>query len=276
MLLTSSLLSASYRSFLFSKEGNPNKRNVHNETCLHVLCQGPQILLLSEGALSPRLARPQRDEQRRAECLQVQAHGGRTSSSEYAESWRVLLYLWLSVTRWCWAGRAPDWREASMRRPMSTPPTITAAPACTMLLPRAWRYAWRWGKACGAVSSAIGMSRFWRLVSWLSQPCFFQQNLPDNIRPVLAPTVSVLCLRTVTSKRPVLLCLCSLCKENRLSELKGNEAKYCFLVLFVYNLACRARFRFSPHIPWVHLFPAFPSSCWFRAKQTFSSRMRKS
>uniref|UniRef100_A0A8C6S543 Uncharacterized protein n=1 Tax=Neogobius melanostomus TaxID=47308 RepID=A0A8C6S543_9GOBI len=45
------------RSFLFSKEGNPNKRDVHNETCLHVLCQGPQILLLPEGALSPRLAR---------------------------------------------------------------------------------------------------------------------------------------------------------------------------------------------------------------------------
>uniref|UniRef100_A0A671UIF4 Ankyrin repeat and IBR domain-containing protein 1 n=1 Tax=Sparus aurata TaxID=8175 RepID=A0A671UIF4_SPAAU len=59
------------RSFLFSKEGNPNKRNVHNETCLHVLCQGPQILLLAEGALSPRLARPQRDEQRRADCLQM-------------------------------------------------------------------------------------------------------------------------------------------------------------------------------------------------------------
>ncbi|CAF99375.1 unnamed protein product [Tetraodon nigroviridis] len=64
------------RSFLFSKEGNPNKRNVHNETCLHVLCQGPQILLLSEGALSPRLARPHRDEQRRAECLQVRARRG--------------------------------------------------------------------------------------------------------------------------------------------------------------------------------------------------------
>lgn len=59
------------RSFLFSKEGNPNKRNVHNETCLHVLCQGPQILLLPEGALSPRLARPQRDELRRADCLQM-------------------------------------------------------------------------------------------------------------------------------------------------------------------------------------------------------------
>ncbi|CAL8238698.1 unnamed protein product [Lota lota] len=59
------------RSFLFSKEGNPNKRNLHNETCLHVLCQGPQILLLPEGALSPRLARPQRDEQRRADSLQM-------------------------------------------------------------------------------------------------------------------------------------------------------------------------------------------------------------
>ncbi|XP_061598468.1 ankyrin repeat and IBR domain-containing protein 1-like isoform X2 [Cololabis saira] len=59
------------RSFLFSKEGNPNKRNVHNETCLHVLCQGPQILLLPDGALSPRLARPQRDEQRRSDCLQM-------------------------------------------------------------------------------------------------------------------------------------------------------------------------------------------------------------
>ena len=36
-----------------------------------MLCQGPQILLLPEGALSPRLARPQRDEQRRADSLQV-------------------------------------------------------------------------------------------------------------------------------------------------------------------------------------------------------------
>lgn len=68
------VLSAPNRSFLFIKEGNPNKRNVHNETCLHVLCQGPQILLLPEGALSPRLARPQRDEQRRADCLQVRLH----------------------------------------------------------------------------------------------------------------------------------------------------------------------------------------------------------
>uniref|UniRef100_A0A3B4YUL4 Ankyrin repeat and IBR domain-containing protein 1 n=1 Tax=Stegastes partitus TaxID=144197 RepID=A0A3B4YUL4_9TELE len=58
------------RSFLLSKDGNPNKRNVHNETSLHLLCMGPQILT-SEGALQPRISRPYEDEQRRAECLQI-------------------------------------------------------------------------------------------------------------------------------------------------------------------------------------------------------------
>ncbi|XP_030638382.1 ankyrin repeat and IBR domain-containing protein 1 isoform X2 [Chanos chanos] len=58
------------RSFLFSKDGNPNKRNVHNETALHLLCMSPQILL-SETALQPRLARPAEDERKRAECLQM-------------------------------------------------------------------------------------------------------------------------------------------------------------------------------------------------------------
>ncbi|XP_028326538.1 ankyrin repeat and IBR domain-containing protein 1-like [Gouania willdenowi] len=58
------------RSFLISKDGNPNKRNVHNETSLHLLCMGPRILT-SEGALQPRISRPYEDEQRRAECLQV-------------------------------------------------------------------------------------------------------------------------------------------------------------------------------------------------------------
>ncbi|XP_068179099.1 ankyrin repeat and IBR domain-containing protein 1-like [Antennarius striatus] len=57
------------RSFL-SKNGNPNKRNVHNETCLHLLCMGPQILT-SEGALQPRISRPFEDQQRRTECLQI-------------------------------------------------------------------------------------------------------------------------------------------------------------------------------------------------------------
>ncbi|XP_045900363.1 ankyrin repeat and IBR domain-containing protein 1-like isoform X1 [Micropterus dolomieu] len=58
------------RSFLLSKDGNPNKRNVHNETSLHLLCMGPQILT-SEGALQPRISRPYEDRHRRAECLQV-------------------------------------------------------------------------------------------------------------------------------------------------------------------------------------------------------------
>ncbi|KPP77635.1 ankyrin repeat and IBR domain-containing protein 1-like [Scleropages formosus] len=62
--------SHSCRSFLFCKDGNPNKRNVHNETALHLLCMGPQIML-PEGALHPRLARPHEDEQRRADCLQL-------------------------------------------------------------------------------------------------------------------------------------------------------------------------------------------------------------
>uniref|UniRef100_A0A4W4FSK7 Ankyrin repeat and IBR domain-containing protein 1 n=1 Tax=Electrophorus electricus TaxID=8005 RepID=A0A4W4FSK7_ELEEL len=52
------------------KDGNPNKRNVHDETALHVLCMGPRILL-AEGALQPRLARPHEDERRRADCLQM-------------------------------------------------------------------------------------------------------------------------------------------------------------------------------------------------------------
>lgn len=58
------------RSFLLSKDGNPNKRNVHNETSLHFLCMGP-LILTSEGALQPRISRPYEDEQRRAECLQI-------------------------------------------------------------------------------------------------------------------------------------------------------------------------------------------------------------
>uniref|UniRef100_A0A672NA62 RBR-type E3 ubiquitin transferase n=1 Tax=Sinocyclocheilus grahami TaxID=75366 RepID=A0A672NA62_SINGR len=72
------------RSFLFSKDGNPNKCNVHNETALHLLCMGPQILL-SEGALQPRISRPQEDEQKRAECLQMilQWTGAKLDQGEY-------------------------------------------------------------------------------------------------------------------------------------------------------------------------------------------------
>uniref|UniRef100_A0A3P9JUZ6 RBR-type E3 ubiquitin transferase n=1 Tax=Oryzias latipes TaxID=8090 RepID=A0A3P9JUZ6_ORYLA len=58
------------RPFLLNKDGNPNKRNVHNETSLHLLCMGP-LILTPEGALQPRILRPYEDEQRRAECLQI-------------------------------------------------------------------------------------------------------------------------------------------------------------------------------------------------------------
>ncbi|XP_051527349.1 ankyrin repeat and IBR domain-containing protein 1-like isoform X4 [Myxocyprinus asiaticus] len=72
------------RSFIFSKDGNPNKCNIHNETALHLLCMGPQILL-GEGALQPRISRPQEDEQKRAECLQMilQWTGAKLDQGEY-------------------------------------------------------------------------------------------------------------------------------------------------------------------------------------------------
>lgn len=58
------------RIFLFNKDGNPNKRNIHNETALHLLCMGPHIML-PEAALQPRLARPYEDDDKRAECLHL-------------------------------------------------------------------------------------------------------------------------------------------------------------------------------------------------------------
>ncbi|XP_036422491.1 ankyrin repeat and IBR domain-containing protein 1 isoform X1 [Colossoma macropomum] len=72
------------RSFLFCKDGNPNKRNVHNETALHMLCMGPHILLC-EATLQPRLSCPQQDEQRRAECLQMMLRwtGAKLDQGEY-------------------------------------------------------------------------------------------------------------------------------------------------------------------------------------------------
>ncbi|XP_041101385.1 ankyrin repeat and IBR domain-containing protein 1-like isoform X6 [Polyodon spathula] len=72
------------RLFLFSKDGNPNKRNVHNETAMHLLCMGPQIML-AEGALHPRLARPYEDEHKRAECLQMilKWTGAKLAQGEY-------------------------------------------------------------------------------------------------------------------------------------------------------------------------------------------------
>uniref|UniRef100_A0A8C9TD97 Ankyrin repeat and IBR domain-containing protein 1 n=1 Tax=Scleropages formosus TaxID=113540 RepID=A0A8C9TD97_SCLFO len=72
------------RAFLFNKEGNPNKRNLHNETALHLLCMGPRILL-PEAALLPRLARPHEDERRRLECLRLVLGwtGARLDRGEY-------------------------------------------------------------------------------------------------------------------------------------------------------------------------------------------------
>ncbi|KAB0392579.1 hypothetical protein E2I00_007334 [Balaenoptera physalus] len=71
-------------TFLFGRDGNPNKRNVHNETSMHLLCMGPQIMI-SEGALHPRLARPTEDDFRRADCLQMilRWKGAKLDQGEY-------------------------------------------------------------------------------------------------------------------------------------------------------------------------------------------------
>lgn len=73
-----------FRTFLFGRDGNPNKRNVHNETSMHLLCMGPQIMI-SEGALHPRLARPAEDDFRRADCLQMilRWKGAKLEQGEY-------------------------------------------------------------------------------------------------------------------------------------------------------------------------------------------------
>ncbi|XP_036617790.1 ankyrin repeat and IBR domain-containing protein 1 isoform X2 [Trichosurus vulpecula] len=71
-------------TFLFVRDGNPNKRNVHNETSMHLLCMGPQIMI-SEGALHPRLARPSEDDCRRADCLRMilKWKGAKLDQGEY-------------------------------------------------------------------------------------------------------------------------------------------------------------------------------------------------
>ncbi|XP_053118305.1 ankyrin repeat and IBR domain-containing protein 1 isoform X4 [Hemicordylus capensis] len=71
-------------TFLFVRDGNPNKRNVHNETSMHLLCMGPQIMI-SDGALQPRLARPFEDDFRRADCLQMilKWKGAKLDQGEY-------------------------------------------------------------------------------------------------------------------------------------------------------------------------------------------------
>ncbi|XP_070584252.1 ankyrin repeat and IBR domain-containing protein 1 isoform X2 [Erythrolamprus reginae] len=71
-------------TFLSVRDGNPNKRNVHNETSMHLLCMGPQIMI-SDGALQPRLTRPFEDDFRRADCLQMilKWKGAKLDQGEY-------------------------------------------------------------------------------------------------------------------------------------------------------------------------------------------------
>lgn len=71
-------------AFLFGKDGNPNKRNVHNETAMHLLCMGPQIMI-SEGAIHPRPFRLSEDNFRRADCLQriLKWRGAKIDQGEY-------------------------------------------------------------------------------------------------------------------------------------------------------------------------------------------------
>ncbi|XP_032868313.1 ankyrin repeat and IBR domain-containing protein 1 isoform X7 [Amblyraja radiata] len=75
------------RIFLFNKDGNPNKRNIHNETALHLLCMGPHIML-PEAALQPRLARPYEDDDKRAECLHLilRWKGAKLDKSEFEKA----------------------------------------------------------------------------------------------------------------------------------------------------------------------------------------------
>lgn len=72
------------RTFLENKDGNPNKRNIHNETALHLLCMGPQIMV-PEGALNTRLSRPSEDDRKRALCLQMALKwkGAKLDQGEY-------------------------------------------------------------------------------------------------------------------------------------------------------------------------------------------------
>lgn len=51
---------------------------------MHLLCMGPQIMI-AEGALHPRLARPSEDDIRRADCLQMilKWKGAKLDQGEY-------------------------------------------------------------------------------------------------------------------------------------------------------------------------------------------------
>ncbi|KAE8596194.1 hypothetical protein XENTR_v10016007 [Xenopus tropicalis] len=72
------------RAFLFGKDGNPNKRNIHNESSMHMLCMGSH-LMISEGALDHRLPRLVDDDRRRSECLRMilEWKGAKLDQGEY-------------------------------------------------------------------------------------------------------------------------------------------------------------------------------------------------
>ncbi|XP_073485719.1 ankyrin repeat and IBR domain-containing protein 1 [Aquarana catesbeiana] len=72
------------RAFLIGKDGNPNKRNIHNESSMHLLCMGSD-LRISEGALDHRLPRPVDDDRRRSECLRMflEWKGAKLDHGEY-------------------------------------------------------------------------------------------------------------------------------------------------------------------------------------------------
>ncbi|XP_073438091.1 ankyrin repeat and IBR domain-containing protein 1 [Dendrobates tinctorius] len=72
------------RSFLFGKDGNPNKRNIHNESSMHLLCMGFH-LMISEGALDHRLPRLGDDDRKRSECLRMilEWKGAKLDHGEY-------------------------------------------------------------------------------------------------------------------------------------------------------------------------------------------------
>ncbi|XP_063308518.1 ankyrin repeat and IBR domain-containing protein 1 [Pelobates fuscus] len=71
------------RAFLFVKDGNPNKRNIHNESAMHLLCMGCHIMI-SEGG-DHRVPRLGDDDRKRAECLRMilEWKGAKLDEGEY-------------------------------------------------------------------------------------------------------------------------------------------------------------------------------------------------
>lgn len=127
----------------------------------------------------------------------------------------------------------------------------------------------------------IGMSCSWRLISWISQPYFFQQSLSLKVSDQFL-------------QQECLFCVWLLPDLSRHSAFAWKAfivfafaRKYAFWSKGKWNVASCFSLSTSWHVwpssgfPLTFLefiyFPSYvPFSCWFRAKQTFSSRMRKS